>query len=401
MKRVSACSCRLWLLTLLVFLPLYGQGQGSSGSSSRGGSSSTPSRTTPTPTPRRSTEQMRRPTYVNGRVVMATGQSISEAVSVELNCGMKPLQAIHTDLGGYFTFSLGGTGFQSNMDFSASNQSPMGFGGSQSGLPRRMGNSLAGCELRISVPGYHPLNYTLSQHSDMGRVDVGELRLARIAGATGSAISVTSLLVPKDARKEYERALKDIEKNKLENAKKHLDKAIAKYDEYAAAWNKLGWIYRNNQEEEKATEAFEKAIAVDSQYIPPYMNLATLQFQTGQFQNAVDMSEKVLQMDPSIGFASFIQAMGNFNLNNVDAAEKGARHAEQGPHANIPQVHALLAEIYLQKEDYSQAAVEMQTYLEESPEGQFAEKMKETLAQIEELNAQEAGGLSSQTPGPQ
>ncbi|MCH8266000.1 MAG: hypothetical protein IH846_00595, partial [Acidobacteria bacterium] len=68
-------------------------------------------------------------------------------------------------------------------------------------------------------------------------------------------------------------------------------------------------------------------------------------------------------------------------------------------HADIPQVHALLAEIYLQREDYPQAAVEIQTYLEESPEGQFAGKMKDTLAQIEEMNAQEARRLSSQTPG--
>ncbi len=400
MKLILEKFCGLWVLTLLVVLPLYGQGRGSSGSSSGGGSSSSPSRPTPSPTTRRSTEQSRRPTYVNGRVVMNTGQPVSETVSVELNCGMKPVQVIHTDLGGYFTFSIG-TGLQSNMDFSASNQSPTGFGGSQSALPRRFGNSLAGCEIRVSVPGYHPLNYTLSQHSDMGRVDVGSLRLSRIAGVTGSSISVTSLLVPKDARKEYEKALKDIEKNRTKNAKEHLEKAIAKYDEYAAAWNMLGWIHRANQEEEKAAAAFEKAIAVDSQYIPPYINLAALQFQTGQYQNAVEMAGKALEMDPSIGHASFIQAMGNFNLNNIDAAEKGARDAEQGPHANIPQVHALLAEIYLQREDYPQAAVEIRTYLEESPEGQFAEEMKDTLAQIEELKAQEAGRFNSQTPGPQ
>ncbi|MEE8176747.1 MAG: hypothetical protein V3T65_01990, partial [Acidobacteriota bacterium] len=72
MKRVPAGFFRLWLLTLLVVMPLYGQGQGSSGSSGRGGSSSSPSRTTPRPTPRRSTEPMRRPTYVNGRVVLNT-----------------------------------------------------------------------------------------------------------------------------------------------------------------------------------------------------------------------------------------------------------------------------------------------------------------------------------------
>ena len=400
MKRLLAKACGLWLLTMLVVLPLWGQGQGSSSSSGRSGSSTTNTRP-PSPTQRRPTEQMRRPTYINGRVLMDTGQPISESVSVELNCGMKPLQVIHTDLGGYFTFSLG-TGFQSNMDFSASNQSPTGFGGTQNPLPRRFGNSLAGCELRISVPGYHPLNYTLSQHSDMGRIDVGSLRLTRIAGVTGSAISVTSLLVPKDASKEYEKGLKELRKNKPEKAREYFEKAIAKYDEYAAAWNEMGRVYRSSQEEEKATEAFEKAIAVDSQYIPPYVNLATQQFQIGQYQNAVDLTGKVLQLDPSIGFASFIQAMGNFNLNNLDEAEKGARDAEQAPHANIPQVHALLAEIYLQREAYSQATIEMQIYLEEAPDGKFAEQMKKTLVQIEEVTAQETGGLNPETdPGPQ
>ena len=86
-----------------------------------------------------------------------------------LQCGMRRLQAIRTDLKGYFQFTLG-AGAQGNMDFSAvdasmsSSSSTMGmegmnvpgsFGGF-SGGGGGGGGSLTGCEVRVSVPGYQP-----------------------------------------------------------------------------------------------------------------------------------------------------------------------------------------------------------------------------------------------------
>src|SRR5207245_7510710 len=50
--------------------------------------------------------QPRQVHYVNGRVVMDTGQPVTEPVSVELNCGTRSLQVVHTDLRGYFRFTL-------------------------------------------------------------------------------------------------------------------------------------------------------------------------------------------------------------------------------------------------------------------------------------------------------
>src|SRR5579864_2202411 len=59
------------------------------------------------------------PLYINGRVLMETGQAAPEPVSVGLSCGMQTVQTIHTDGKGYFQFVLG-AGPQSNVDFSAS-----------------------------------------------------------------------------------------------------------------------------------------------------------------------------------------------------------------------------------------------------------------------------------------
>ena len=364
----------------------FAQTQGGGGSSSsRGGSTGGTTR------PRRSTRPMDRPRgpmLVQGRVLMEMGQPVPEPVSVELTCGMRPLQVIHTDIGGFFNFNLGGRGMQSNFDFSASSESPASFGGSGS---RQMGStsgpngSLRGCELRISVAGYHPINRIISEaeNAGMGRVEIGTIRLQRVAEAEGSAISVTSLLVPGDARKEYDRAVKDLEKNKTKNAKGHLEKAIEKYEQYAAAWYQLGRIYLGDGEREKAVESLERAIGIDAQYVPPYMDLAILQVQDQQWQAVVETTSKVLTLDGSLGYANFLNAIGNFNLNQLDAAEQSALQAEKWPHENFPEIHALLSEILLQKEEYVEAVEHMRTYLEESPDGRRAEQIKKTLAQLE------------------
>jgi len=363
-----------------------GQGQsGGSAPSTPSAPSNSPGTNTRPRTPSRPSDQMRGPVFVSGRVITELGRAATEPVSVELNCGMRPIQVIHTDLGGYFTFTLGGGGFQSNIDFSASNESPQSFPSNMNNMPTRFGgNSLAGCELRVSVPGYHPMNYTVTQHSDMGRVEVGTLRLTRIASSKGTGISVTSLMVPKDASKEFERALKELQDNKPEKAVPHLEKAVALYDKFAAAWHELGRIYQSRGLEEKAVQSFETAIAADPEYIPPLLSLATVQIQNREWEKGAETAGKVLALDHSVGFASFLQAVGNYNLNNLDAAERSAHEADKDPSADLPQVHALLAQIYLQKQDYPQAANQMRTYLQESPDGQFAEQMRQDLAEIEQ-----------------
>ena len=105
-------------------------GSGSSGSTSSGSSTTTQpgsSRSTGQP-PVSSQPQFQSPLYVSGRILMENGQPVPEFLSVSLGCGGQQLQAIHTDSKGYFQFSLGG-GPQGNVDFSASNNTPLSMPG--------------------------------------------------------------------------------------------------------------------------------------------------------------------------------------------------------------------------------------------------------------------------------
>ena len=321
---------------------------------------------------------------------MDNGQPVPEAVSVGLICGSRPVQVIRTDLKGYFQFTLG-TGIQGNMDTSADNDTSLSPTGARSGNGfgglGRSGTDLLGCDVQVSVPGFQPVSKIITDPGDIGNTDAGTMQLRRIVGVEGSSISVTSLLVPENARKEFDKGDKDARSNKLVSATQHLEKAVAEYDKYAAAWNELGNLYLANHETEKADKAFEKAISADPKYIPPYMTLASLELQNAQYESALETAGKALELDPSSAEASFIQGATNFKLNRPDAAEKSALDAQKEPHQNIPQLHVLLAEIFVQKQDYVNAAAQMRAYLKEAPQGRLAGEVKHDLEQIEKSAA--------------
>jgi len=396
------------LLVLLMVLPSWAQKTGSSGSQAPkpqpGGAGSSGQ---PTGTSQPSNPRMQTPLYIKGRVIMNTGEPVPEPVSVGLNCGMRLLQAIHTDAKGYFEFVLG-AGPQGNVDMSASNDTigradgntsfSGGFGG-VGGFGGDPGNRVMGCELQVSVTGYEPLIKTITDPGDVTGIEAGTLQLRRLAGVEGSSISVTSLQVPNSARKEFDKATSDVRSNHVASATQHLEKALSIYDKYAAAWNQLGLIYTSSHQMDEASKAFAKAIDSDPKYIPPYMGLAALQLQDEKYNDAVETAGKALALDPRLGVASFIQAAASLRLNRLDDAEKSARKAEQGPHQNFPQVHVVLAQIFVQKHDEANAAAEMRAYLKEAPQGNFAAEIKKSLEEIERSTAT-ADGTSTASPGP-
>src|ERR1700730_1788932 len=127
LKRLTACSFTAGLLLFLAVAPSWGQNSGSTGSKpsapTGGTAPNAPGQQSPMG---QSGPQMQAPLYVNGRVLlMDTGRPSPEPVSVQLNCGVNLLQVIHTDLKGYFQFTLG-AGPQSNANLSAADDTAIG-----------------------------------------------------------------------------------------------------------------------------------------------------------------------------------------------------------------------------------------------------------------------------------
>ena len=79
----------------------------------------------------------------------------------------------------------------------------------------------------------------------------------------------------------------------------------------------------------------------------------------------------------------------SYKLNKLDDAEKSALKAEQRANvgARYPQLHLLLAEIFAEKNNYSGAINEAQTYLELVPDAKDADQVRAQLTKLEKLNA--------------
>jgi len=342
------------------------------------------------------------PLFVEGQIVDENGKSPSDPVSVKLTCGVRTLQTVRADIKGYFRFALG-MGTQANTDFSAADEAPPqsmltgmnvqggygGFGTASAGL--------TGCDVRISMPGYVPLDVPITDPASLGMIDVGVLELRRVGSVAAGSVSATALLVPNNARKEYEQGLKDLRSNRLPQATQHLMRAVGAYDKYAAAWNELGRAYAAGRDMPKAREAYEKAIVADPKFAPPYVSLGALQLEAQDYEGALDSISKAVAIDPTIteGLAGYIQGVANFRLNRMDAAQESLLQAENGPHPSTPQLHVLLVELYLRKQDSAAAAAHMRAYIKEAPQGSFAVQMRQRLTEIGQAAANQPGG-----PGP-
>jgi tetratricopeptide (TPR) repeat protein len=347
------------------------------------------------------------PLYLDGEVVVSdTGKPPASPVSLKLDCAARTLQIVRSDSKGYFHFALG-SGLQANSDFSAADEtadptamsSPSPNSGGYSGFGTS-GGGLTGCELRMSVAGYQPLDYTITEPPSLQTIDVGVLELRPIASTAPGTVSATSLMVPNNARKEYEQGIKDLQSNHLDQGTLHLEKAVALYDKYAVAWSDLGKAYTAEHQPAKARQAYEKAIAADSKYAPPYVGLAAMQVEDMDNEGAIDSISKAADADPAIlmGVGGYIRALANFNLNRFDAAEQDLLQAEKGPHQNIPQLHAMFAEILMSKQDTQNAAAQMRAYLKEAPQGHFAEQMRGELDSIETAAANTGNASGASLP---
>jgi tetratricopeptide (TPR) repeat protein len=249
-----------------------------------------------------------------GKVVLEGGAAPDSPVKIERVCGAAPRAEGFTDAKGNFSVVLG----QEQSGIPDASETP------SRGSP----SQLAGCELRAVLAGYQSGTVALSNVRYMDNPNVGTILLHRLWNVSGLTTSATSHLAPKDARKDYKKALHAIRKNKPDEAQKLLQRAVAIYPKYAAAWFELGRVEERGAHADQAREAYRQSIAADSKYVNPYERLYRIAYGEGKWQETADISDHVLRMNPfDFPEAYYYNAVANLRLNRLDAAEKSAREA--------------------------------------------------------------------------
>lgn len=408
------------LVAVAGFLAPQGFGQGRGGAPPAGGGASTggaatgtpTTGTTPTPTsipnvpgtnPNTNTAPttLPQPIPISGRVMLEDGTPPTEPVVIERVCGGLTHGEGYTDSKGYFFIEL------SNRN-SAMMQDASEVGGVGSLNTNRMGGGLgmggggtsrggmdsgelryANCDLRAKLAGYRSQTVSLINHRALDNPDIGTILLHRMGPGVGTTVSASDLEIPKDARKAFEKAQEASKKGKTDDAVKNFSKAVELYRPYAAAWYELGKLQAGGGDLYTARGSYNEALKADPKFLPPYVAIADMEIQAKKWREVVDVTDRAAKLDvfdyPQV---YFFNAVANYNIKNIDAAEKSVVQAERlDTRHQYPQIYFLMGNIMAIRHDYKGAVEKFKAYLKLAPDAEDAPTARRQLDQVEKITA--------------
>ena len=339
--------------------------------------------------------------FLRGRIATHDGAPVPNDVLIERVCNNRTRQEVYASLHGDFSMQLGSR----NDSYPAASGDSISPYGSTSrdpiqGIPRR---ELTNCELRASASGFQPRVVSLMGLDTFGgNVDVGLIVVQRGKKKEG-ALDATPYKAPKDARKAYEKGVQAEKNGNLAEAHKYFENAVKLYPNSANTWFQFGIVLQKENQPDAARKAYAQATTIDTRFLPPYLSLASISYQAGNWTEVLDLTGHILNLDPmnhvaannyildldpmNYADAYFYNAMASYKLNKIEDAEKSALKAEHlDLRTHFPQVHLLLAEIFARKDHYAVAIAQMQTYLALAPNAKDADNVRAQLAKLEKLN---------------
>jgi hypothetical protein len=340
--------------------------------------------------------------FLRGRIATTDGTAVPHDLLVKRVCDNRVRQEVYASPGGDFTMQLGSRN-DSTVDAESDANSPNAATSKDpvTGISR---HDLMKCEIRASAAGFHSSVISLMELDAFdSSIDLGVIVMQRTAKAEGMTVSVIPYQAPKDARKAYEKGLESERHGKLADAHMYFEKAVEAYPSFAAAWFQLGNVLEKQDQRDAAHKAYTQATTIDTRFLPPYLSLASMAYQTRNWTEVLTLTGHIMDLDPlnnaavtkyildldAINYsdAYFYNAVANFKLNKFEDAEKSALKAEHlDMFTHFPQIHLLLAEIFARKNNYAMAISETRTYLDLAPHAERAEQVREQLAKLEKLN---------------
>jgi tetratricopeptide (TPR) repeat protein len=321
--------------------------------------------------------QGRAGSYYGGTVKLANGALPWDPILINVVCSGETRHTTVTDAKGNFIISPKADDGPINSAASSSN-TPSG------DAQNKAVAQFVGCDVKAALTGFESSSVTIAQRNLTDDPNIGTITLKPAENATGSAMSATTAAAPKDATKAYEKARSEWAENKPDKAQKDLQKAVQVDPQFAEAWYQLGKI-QEAQKSPDSVNSFQKAIAADPKFVPPYEHLVSSEGQAEKWQDVLDTTNKELQINPAGSPRLFYyNAVANMKLNKPDAAEDSVKKAiAADPNHTEPNAEQLYAVILANKQDLPGALEHLRIAVKYLPPGPNADLVKKQIAQLE------------------
>jgi len=199
-------------------------------------------------------------------------------------------------------------------------------------------------------------------------------------GVQGNSISVAQYRIPAKARDEYRKAHDSLEKEKLDDANKHLSKALEICPNYADALTLRGVLDLNKNDAVAAITDLDKAIHADANYAMAYVVMGSALNLQSKFDEALRSLQRGESLAPDSWQAHFEMGKSYIGKADYPTAMHQLEMAENLAPSEYPIIYLLRGHALLAMKQYSAASTALEAFLQKDPRGpnaQLAHKMLE------------------------
>ena len=293
---------------------------------------------------------------IKGRVVLSSGNFITESIKVSLLTLRETVSVIYTENQGQFEFS---------------GLVPGNYKLEAEGDRQRFEVSTEPVQVFRGAPSIVTL--TLKEKASSVKVT---------SGAKTASVTELSQNIPSGAKKEFDKASRALHDGKTEEALAHLRKAIALYPGFVMAHNDLGAQLLGLGKPDEAAGEFRQAVALDDKAFNPKLNLGIVLVQQHKFAEATKILGEALALDPGSPAARLYSGLALMALGNLEAAEKDLKAAYQIGGAQYALALFHLGQLYMSKGNHALAVQSFERYLSDEPNAGNADQVRKMIAML-------------------
>lgn len=200
----------------------------------------------------------------------------------------------------------------------------------------------------------------------------------------GPSVSLYSLKqdVPRAARREYDQAIDQLEKDDATRALKHLERAVQLFPDYVEALNELAVLQMKAGELAAAEQNLRHALSIDAAAVLPLLNLGLVLMRQEKYADAIEPLEKATQLAPANARAYMLLGSAQMAAGRAEPAELSLQRAYELGGKNMARANLELARLYARRSLYDRAVASLSKYLDDVPDDPNSASLKETLERL-------------------
>ena len=229
-------------------------------------------------------------------------------------------------------------------------------------------NVPAGMYSIVATSGLHQASERLDMNAWTSNINLRmETNDTPADGVSGNSVSVAQYKVPAKARDEYRKARELMDKGRLDEAAKRMEKALAIYPEYADALTLRAILELNQKNSDAAVADLDKALKADGNCAMAYMVMGSALNMQSKFDDALRALQHGESLAPNYWQAHFEMGKAYIGKADYPAALRELQRAQTMAPADYPLVYLLQAHALLSMKQYPEAMAALQAYLQKDP----------------------------------